>query len=246
MGELDGNTINVKGWNGDIAQLGSDKDLVIKFEAGTKLNAFKSNAAGTPIYDPVDMITVYHPGEPLNVPKRPVNDLDKRRFRAQWEAFKEGKEERIEGTPLSVLFPGNPEIIKTLEAIHIRTVQQLAGISDTGTQNMMFGFNLREKAQKYLAVTEKSVEFHKIEQALADRDAQIRELTEGMAALKAQLAVQPVAQQAAQPPVDMAAITQLIQATVAAAAKPKYARRPYKSRKPKDEPASEPQQTQGD
>ena len=242
------NTINVKDMNGDIAMFGSDKDLVPVFYAGTRLNAFKSQSAGTAIYDPVDMLKVYHPGEPLNVPERPVNELDKRRFRAQWEAYKEGKDQRVEGTPLSVLFPHQPEIIKTMEAMHVRTIQQLANISDTGTQNMMFGFNLREKAQKYLAIAEKGAEYHKIEMQLADRDQQIKELSEAVALLKAQMlapapAPTPVVPAPAQSS-EIAALQQTVAslaAAVASAAKPKYGR-PYKPRKPKvQDPAPAPQ-----
>src|SRR5579885_175076 len=155
MDALDSGTINVKGYEGNIALQGTDKDLVVMFYAGTQINGHKSRQQGIPIYDPVDMIKVYHPGEPLNVPERPVVESDKYRFKPQWEAYKAGKSQAVEGTPLSALFPHNPEIIKTLEASHIATVQQLANISDTATQNMMFGLKLRDQAKKYLAIAEK-------------------------------------------------------------------------------------------
>lgn len=219
MSGLDGGTVNIKGYDGDIAQFGTDKDLVVKFTAETVLNAFKSQGAGAPIYDPVDMITVYHPGEPLHTPKRVVNELDKRRFRDQWQAYKENKEQKVEGTPLSVLFPHQPEIVHTLAAMHISTVQQLANITDTATQNMMFGFNLREKAQKYLAITEKSAEFHQIQKQLEDRDIQIKQLLEEVALLKVhpKPAEAPQTDQSAQ----IAALTQLVVGMQAQISKPK-------------------------
>lgn len=185
MDALDGGTINVKSYAGDIALQGTDKDLVVLFYLGTQHNKFKSEQQGVPVFDPVDMIKVYHPGEPLNVPERPVVESDKYRFRSQWEAYKEGKAQRIEGTPLSVLFPNNLEIVKSLEAAHISTVQQLANISDTATQNMMFGFNLRDKAKNYLAVAEKGVQFHQFERERENLQQQIRELSEQVSVLKA-------------------------------------------------------------
>lgn len=184
MDALEGGTINVKGWEGNIAVQGTDKDLVVVFYQGTQINGHLSRQQGIPIYDSVDMIKVYHPGEPLNVPERPVVENDKRRFRAQWEAYKEGKSQDENGTPLSVLFPHNPEIVKTLEAAHITTVQRLAHISDTATQNMMFGLNLRDKAKDYLAIAEKGVQYHQFEQERANLQQQIKELTEQVAALK--------------------------------------------------------------
>lgn len=183
MDALDSGTINVKSWNGNVAMQGSDKDLVVMFYAGTKLNEFKSKAQGVPIYDPVDMIKVFHPGEPLNVPERPVIESDKRRFRDQWDAFKEGKDQKVEGTPLTALFPGKPEIIKTLEAIHIHTVQQLANLSDTGQQNMMFGLNLKQEAQKFLDAHKDTAQYHAIQMALEERDAKIKQLEERLATL---------------------------------------------------------------
>jgi len=206
MDALDGGTINVKGWNGDIAVQGSDKDLVVLFYAGTRLNPFKSQQQGVPMFDPVDMIKVYHPGEPLNVPERPVVESDKYRFRAQWEAYKEGKDQKVEGTPLSVIFPHQPEIVKSLEAAHINTVQQLANISDTATQNMMFGFNLREKAKQYLSVAQQGVQFHQFEREKEALQQQIKELTEQVMLLKAGEKKEPAQDQTAA----IAALTQLV------------------------------------
>jgi hypothetical protein len=204
MDALDGGTINVKAMDGNIALQGTDKDLHIVFYAGTQINSFKSRQQGVPMYEPVDMIKVYHPGEPLNVPERPVNENDKRRFKAQWDAYKEGKDVAVEGTPLSVIFPSQPEIIKSLEVAHIHTVQQLARISDTATQNMMFGFNLRKKAQEYLEVAEKGVQFHQFEVERANLQQQIKELSEQVAVLKA-------AEKRPEPQTDNAAIAALTQ-----------------------------------
>lgn len=209
MDALESGTINVKGWDGNVAVQGTDKDLVVVFYQGTQINGHQSRQQGIPIYEPVDMIKVYHPGEPLNVPERPVIENDKRRFRPQWEAYKEGKSQNENGTPLSVLFPHNPEIVKTLEAAHITTVQRLAHLSDTATQNMMFGMNLRDKAKDYLAVAEKGVQYHQFEQERANFQQQIKDLTEQIQVLKDAAAVK-VAEPAPQAD-QSAAITALTQ-----------------------------------
>lgn len=232
MDVLDGNTINVKGFEGNIAQMGSDKDLVPMFYKGTKHNAYKSQQQGVPIYDQVDMLKVYHPGEPLNVPDRPVVESDKYRFRAQWEAYQRGNDQKVSGTPLSAVFPGQPEIIKTLEAIHISTAQQLANLSDTAQQNVMFGMNLKEKAQKFLDAHKDSAAFHKVEMALAERDAQIRELMEQVALLKAEKKPEPDNNAA------LAALTQLVTNLQAKVEEKRPGWPKGKPRKPKAEEAA--------
>ena len=207
MDGLDGNTVNVQGWNGDVAVMGSDKSLVPIFYKGTKHNAFKSTQQGVPVYDQVDMLKVFHPGEPLNVPDRPVIESDKYRFRPQWEAYEKGVGQKVSGTPLTALFPHNPEIVKSLEVIHISTVQQLAGLSDTAVQNVMFGLNLKEQAQKFLNAHD-GAQFHKVQASLAEKDAQIKDLTEKVAVLMAAKSTPEPAPVGPDPAI--AALTQLV------------------------------------
>jgi hypothetical protein len=178
-------TMTVKAMDGNIALPGTDKDLVVMFHEGTKLNAVKSKEAGAPIYDKLDYLKIIQPGEPLNIWDQPVRDQDKWRFRQHWEAYQKGTSQEVSGTPLSILFPNNPEIVKTMAAIHITTVQQLAHLSDTATQNVMFGFNLRDKAKEYLDAAEKGAGYHQLLAKFEDQEAKIKELTE-----KLELAVQ--------------------------------------------------------
>lgn len=197
-------TMTVKAMHGDIALAGTDRDLVVMFHKGIKPNAFKSREVGAPVYDPVDYVKVIHPGEPLNTYDQPVRDIDKLRFAQHWAAYEKGKSQETSGTPLSVLFPANPEIIKTLEAIYITTVQQLANLPDTAAQNLMFGFNLRDKAKDYLAVAERGVGFHQLQAAMEELRAELREKTEKLALANT---VQPMVQPVAAPsPVDIAAM----------------------------------------
>src|SRR5215467_11148835 len=129
-------TMTVKAWNGNVAMAGTDRDLVVIFHKDTKLNPLKSQQQGVPIYDQLDFVKVIHPGEPLNVYDQPVREQDKWRFKPQWDRYQEGAAQNVSGTPLSVLFPWNPEIVQTLAGMHITTVQQLGDLSDTGKQNL--------------------------------------------------------------------------------------------------------------
>jgi hypothetical protein len=181
-------TMTIKAMDGNIALPGTDKDLVVMFHEGTKLNAVKSKEAGAPIYDKMDYLKIIQPGEPLNIWDQPVREQDKWRFRQHWEAYQKGTTQEVSGTPLAILFPHNPEIVKTMAAIHISTVQQLANLSDTASQNMMFGFNLRDKAKEFLEAAEKGAGYHKLQSQLEDQNAKIKDLTEK---LELALAVKP-------------------------------------------------------
>lgn len=169
-------SVTVKEYVGDIALLGTDKDVIAIFHKGTRLNEIKSREQGTPVYDALDFLKVIHPGEPLNVYDQPVREQDKWRFKAQWDRYQAGASQSVSGTPLSVLFPWNPEIVQTLAGMHITTVQQLAELSDTAKQNLMFGMNLSQKAQHYLSTAEKGREYHQMQAQLDKYREQVDEL----------------------------------------------------------------------
>lgn len=100
----------------------------------------------------VVMCKIMNPGEPLNVWDQPVRHSDKRRFPQQWAAFEAGFKQRIDGTPLRELFPGNVGAVRGLEAVNVFTVEHLANLSDTATQELQFGHDLRVKAQHFMKV----------------------------------------------------------------------------------------------
>lgn len=218
-------TVTVKEYVGDIAVLGTDKDLVAIFHKGTKLNEVKSREHGTPYYDSLDFLKVIHPGEPLNVYDQPVREQDKWRFRPQWERYqKSGESGGVSGTPLAVLFPFKPELVATLGGMHITTVEQLAELSDTAKQNIMFGLNLSEKAKQYLAVASKGKEYHQLEAKLEEKTQQINDLT---------AAINELRQKATAPPepktdeiAEMKAMLMLMQQQINNPPKPRLGRPP--------------------
>ncbi len=183
-------TMTIKAWDGNVALPGTDKDIVAMFHKDTKINFLKSREIGAPVYDQVDFLKVIHPGEPLNIYDQPVREQDKYRFRDLWERYQKGASQDASGTPLSVLFPHQPEIVKTMAAIHVTTVQQLAAMSDTAKQNIMFGMNLSEMAKQYLSVASNGAEFHKMAGTIEDLRQQLRETNERLELVKNQPAPQ--------------------------------------------------------
>ncbi len=175
---------------GGIVEFGSDEKLFVKFERRSVLDQVQSRDQGRPIYVSVDYVHIQQPGE-RDTFVQPATQEHVMRFRRQWQAYQDGRAEMPDGSPLSVLFPNNPEIVDNLKHVRISTVEQLAALNDTQIQNVgMGGRQFHDAAVKYLAAAEKGKDFHalakEVEQMRRDRDADKQKI----AALEAAVAEQ--------------------------------------------------------
>lgn len=159
---------------------GPDQPSWVRFYKGTVFQEHKSKVTGIPTYDPVDFVRVHHPGEPSNIYDQPVREIDKLLWPKEWDAYQRGTAEGVSGTPLSVLFPAQPDLVKHLEAQFIKTVQQLATLSDSALQNIQFGRELQNKAKAYLDIADKGKEFHEVNLKIEQQAAQIADLTRAL------------------------------------------------------------------
>lgn len=160
---------------GGMVEFGDDSRLFVKFETRSMLNPIKTQEQGCAVHDPVPYVHIQQPGE-RDCTIRPATILDQRRFRAQWQQYMDGRTEDPSGTPLSLLFPNNPEIVDNLKYFRISSIQQLAGLNDTQVQNIgMGGMMFREKAVTYLSAADKGKDFHalakEVEAMKRDREA---------------------------------------------------------------------------
>lgn len=149
------------GANG-VAQFGRDDSLLVEFYRGKRHNGAKSREAGTPIFDPVDMVRIVQPGEKdvMEYEADKGTPPYKFRFPRQWAAYQQGIEQRKAGTPLDLVFPDQPDVVATLNAMHIYNAQQLAGITDTAIGNIPMGRSLVKTAKQFLGQATGSAEFH--------------------------------------------------------------------------------------
>ena len=130
---------------------GNDEKLFAEFVSRPVIDEVASKEANRPVYVGVDYVRIKHLGETDEI-FRPAHDGDKRRFKRQWEAYECGETATPTGTPLSVLFPRNPEIVKNLEFDKVVTVEQLAGLTDTQIQNIGIGGRMfTDRAKAFLA-----------------------------------------------------------------------------------------------
>ena len=108
---------------------GGDRNMVCMFYNKPVLNPAKSDEKGRQIFDNKVYVCIHPPGERLNIVDREASDLERRRFPMQWEAFRKNKQQQPEGTPIELLYPGQPTIAATLRASGVQTVEQCAELS---------------------------------------------------------------------------------------------------------------------
>lgn len=176
-----------------MARFGSDDHLFVFFAEKPIHNKTKSREAGIPIYDTVEVVHIQQPGERDYI-ERPAEEADRRRFQRQYQAYKEGRDQIPEGTPVDLLFPHHPGIPQTLKHLKIFTIQQLARLTEEGISKVGMGArDWVESAKQYLARGSDGKDFHHLKGQIDDlkgqlevRDRQISELRSMIEGLQAE------------------------------------------------------------
>jgi hypothetical protein len=139
----------------------ADKTLSVKFFLHPRLNPKKTKEAGREIYDEIEMVSIQTPGNSKTVHNAPADDMHwdgnnsrsvayKERFAEIYDAFKRGTAELQTGSPLTVLGLNTAQIAE-LHAKSVRTVEHLAGMSDTNISRMGHGTrDLVNKARAFI------------------------------------------------------------------------------------------------
>lgn len=155
-----------------------DSKLYVQFHMGVEENRAKSLEEGRPIFEDVEMVRIMVPGDKSSVVDRRVRDQDRQRFARQYEAFKQNRQEVVEGTPLEKWNYLSQAQVMELRHYNIRTVEQLAGISDGNAQNFIGIQKLRTAAQQYVEAAEAEAPIAQLQSELEKRDSRISEQDE--------------------------------------------------------------------
>lgn len=129
-----------------------DATLAVKFEKRPVENKTRTLAEGRPIFEEVDFITIEQPGNKDEVRDHKVRQSDINRFPEHWKRYKArtDNEEALTGTPLSEWPQISRSQVEELTFYHVRTVEQLAAVTDANLQNMMGGVVMKQKARAFL------------------------------------------------------------------------------------------------
>ena len=154
----------------------ADSRLAVRFESKPRQNEFRSQQEGRPIYEDVDYITIYVPGDSTLTVVAEVREDHKARFPLQWAHYqnRHSDDPRHIGTPVSQWPMVTPAMAEELRAMKFFTVESIAMASDAqlATMGMKAGMNpmvFRTRAQTYLKVA-------KDESVASAQEEQIKQL----------------------------------------------------------------------
>ena len=160
------------------------ENLNIRFYRDKFLMGYASEAAGHPVYEDRDFIEINIPGDMNNVIQRPVTDRDTQQFAAAYARYKEGLEPSVEGVPLQAWSRLTPAQVANYKALGVKTVENVAGMSDQVCNKVAMGAMAdRTAAKAYLdsakdgALAQKqALVIERQDQMIADLQRQINEL----------------------------------------------------------------------
>lgn len=157
----------------------ADKSLLVRFFTKNVENKLESEAKGRPVFKEKVYIEIRVAGKRDPQACRPVTHADKQRFPQHWEAYEKRTEPPTEGMPLMEWALISRSQAEELAFLNIKTVEQLASVTDTNLQSFRGGYALRERAQKWLEKT--SLESEDTEkQEMRDRIAELEAKIEAM------------------------------------------------------------------
>ena len=173
----------------------NDNKTYVKFYIRPLHDEEASAEQGRPIYHDTEYIEIRTPGNETNIIRRPVSDLDRRRFSGQYRSFKAGELEQTTGTPLSEVPWITRSQVEELSYLRINTIEILAEVNDDVCTRIPGLFKLKQRAQIYvqqakeaapnLALQKKNEE---LENRLATMEQAMEEQSKLIASFKAQQA----------------------------------------------------------
>ena len=149
-----------------------------------------SAVAGREIHREVERVRIIIPGAVASIVVKNVDDTHRQRWPQEYTAFKAGQEQPLIGTALKEWPVLNRAMVEELHFLQIRTVEELANLSDIQVQRIgMGGQMLRQRARAYLdeaeheaLLTKTTAENDVLRSRIAALEAQVNELGQLMAA----------------------------------------------------------------
>lgn len=166
-----------------------DKSLIVTFFTDKKLLGEKSRAAGRPIYEDREYVRIQIKGQDKQVVVEEVKQSHKEKYPFAYHAFVSKKPAPVIGTPIEQLNGVGPSQAHNLRGLNLRTVEDLAGVTDENTLSAI-GMGARDLVKKAKAwIDGQSTKSVDLEQQLAaEREARAEEKKRNDA-LEARLAV---------------------------------------------------------
>jgi hypothetical protein len=114
----------------DTNRFAGDDRLHVRFFTKATMNQFRTDLEGRPIYEDLEYIEIWIPGDKSNINVRPVQLDDKMRFRKRYDDWKAGVVKQT-GTPLKLMPFLTESEVEELAYFRITTAEQLANVADS-------------------------------------------------------------------------------------------------------------------
>jgi len=130
---------------------GGDTDLNVAFSTEA-VHSKKETllAGGVPKYVDMDFITITIPTDQTLGIHAPVTDFYQFRFPREYAAFKAGQDAALIGTPLEIWAALKPSQIQELKNAGVRSIEQLANLSDSASGVLRGFYSLKQSAKLFL------------------------------------------------------------------------------------------------
>lgn len=159
----------------------SDKALHVEFYTDALLSGYKSEQAGHPVFDDIEMIRIITPGDSKTIIETKVDETHIRRFSEAYKRFKAGLLNIVSGWALKEWPVITASQVKLLDYHNVKTVEQLSTISDQACNTIGMGImELRTKAKAALEAAKGQAE-------TSAQATRMQRQDEEIASLKAQL-----------------------------------------------------------
>jgi DNA-binding transcriptional regulator of glucitol operon len=133
-----------------------DSSLLVKFFIKVMPDNEASAAEARAIFKDVEYVDIRVAGSRSSHVCRPARQGDIERFPKHYEAFKQRKEIPLEGTPLVEWAQISRSQAEELSFLNVKTVEQLAAMSDNYAGQRMGGYELKARAIAWLVAAKES------------------------------------------------------------------------------------------
>ena len=160
-----------------------DENLFVRFYTLPTEDKLASSKAGRPIYKDQIMCGIRVPGNSYENSFKATNHY-KNRFPKHFKAFQDRVEMPEEGTPLSEWGIMPETLVKEMTYFNVKTVEQLADLRDNVLEQFSGSVTYKNKAIKWLEMTNVSAKAADMEKELEARDVTISQLQQRLSDLE--------------------------------------------------------------
>lgn len=170
-----------------------DDRLLVRFFMGREKNEVRSLEEGRDVFEEVENVSIRVPGSRDEIVHL-VTDEHRRRFKDLYKSWKSDQAAPLVGTPLDEWPQASSSFVDEMRLYGVRTVEQLADLSDGVAMSNPGWVTMRTRAVAWLAEAKATgtssryaVENEQLRNELNDTKTQMENLAQLVASLQAQL-----------------------------------------------------------